>query len=210
MRLERAPSTAWKNCKTVRGDEGRHHQDTIHAWSVFQDIISSLKNCAIQSQIYYEIFTFSQLDSNLKLFHSHIKHRKVSRPLVGLLKLLDDYFTDNPDVIAKCFVTSFHSVFFFSSASEPIYTSNIAMPNISVNDVESLLNELDPNSGMGGDGLHARFLKVLRSDLSVPLSIIFISSLQSCSLPTQWLSSIFIPLSKKPSRMTHLTTALSG
>ena len=54
-----------------------------------------------------------------------------------------------------------------------------------MNDVESLLNELYPNSGVGGDGMHPRFLKVLRSDLSIALSIIFNSSLQSGTLPSQ-------------------------
>ena len=78
------------------------------------------------------------------------------------------------------------------------------MPNISVNKVESLLNELDPISGMGGDGVHPRFLKVLCSDLLVPLSIIFDSFLQSGSLPTQWLFSIIIPIFKKFSRYDPL------
>ena len=132
---------------------GRHHQDTIHAWSAFQDINSSSKNYAILSQINYEISICSQLDTNPKLFHSYIKHRKVSRPLAGPLKLSDCSLTDNLDVMAECFVSSFHSV--FSSAHPPnqfahqTCASNIGMLNTSVNDVESLLNELDPISGMG-------------------------------------------------------------
>ena len=103
--------------------------------------------------------------------------------------------------MAECFVSLFHS--FFSSAEPPSpfahqrCSSNIRILNISVNDVESLLNELDPNSGMGGDGVHPRFLKVLHSDLSVLLSIIFYSILQYGSFPTQLFSSIVIPLTKK-------------
>ena len=183
---------------------GRHHQDTLHAWSAFQDINSSVKNFAIQSQINYEISICSQLGSNTKLFHSYIKHREVSRPLVGTLKLSDGSLTANPDVMAEGFVSSFYSV--FSSAEPPnpfvhqTCSSNIGMLNISVNEVESLLNELESNSGMGGGGVHPRFLKVHRSDLSVPLSVIFNSSLQSGSLLTQWLSSFVILIFNKSSR----------
>ena len=63
--------------------------------------------------------------------------------------------------------------------------------------MESLLNDLYPNSGMGGDGVHLRFLKVLRSDFSIHLFIIFNSSLVTGSLATQWLSSISVSLLKK-------------
>ena len=44
------------------------------------------------------------------------------------------------------------------------------------------------------------FSKVAHSDLSVPLSIFFNSSLQSGSLSTQWLSSIVFSIFKKSSR----------
>ena len=50
-------------------------------------------------------------------------------------------------------MSSFHSVFFSAPPPNPFAhqtcASNIGMLNTFVNDVESLLNELDPNSGMG-------------------------------------------------------------
>ena len=55
-RLERARSTTWNNFKAIIRDVGRLGLQT------FQDINSSLKNYAIQSQINYEISTCSQLD----------------------------------------------------------------------------------------------------------------------------------------------------
>ena len=190
-RLERARSTAWSNFKTISRDVGRHHQDNIHAWSAFQDINSSLKNDAIQSQNNYEISICSQLDYNPKLFHSYIKHRNICHPLVAPLKPSDGSLTDNPDVMAECFVSSFHSVSTSAQPPNPFAhqtcVSNKGMLDISLNDVESLLNKLHPNSGMG-------------CELSLPLSIIFNLSLQSCSLPTQWLSSIIITKFKKTSR----------
>ena len=98
---------------------GRHLQDTIHAWSTFQDINFSLKNYVIQSQINYKIFTCSELDSNLKLFHSYIGHGKVRHPLVGPFKLPDGSLTDNPDDMAECFVNSFNSVFSSAQSTNP-------------------------------------------------------------------------------------------
>ena len=116
--------------------------------------------------------------------------------------------TDNPDVMTECFVSSFQSFFSFSETPDPFVhqtcSSNVALLNILVSEVESLLNELDPNSALGGEGVHPRFLKVLRSDLSVPLSINFNSTLQSGSLPTKGLSSIVIPLFKKSSNYDPL------
>ena len=75
--------------------------------------------------------------------------------------------------MAECFLSSFHSV--FSSSQPPnlfahqTCTSDIGVLKISLNGVESLMNELDHNSGTGGDGAHPRFFKILRNDLSVPL-----------------------------------------
>lgn len=70
-----------------------------------------------------------------------------------------------------------------------------------MNDEETLLSELDPNSGVGGGGLHPRFswkfFVVLRSDLSILYSIVYNCPLQSGSLPTQWFSAIAIPIFQK-------------
>ena len=74
------------------------------------------------------------------------------------------------------------------------------MFTISVNDVERLWSELNSNSGMGSNCMHPRLLKIFHSDLSISLSIAFDSSLQSGTLPTQWLSSIIILSFKKSPR----------
>ena len=49
--------------------------------------------------------------------------------------------------------------------------------------VSVILKGLDPNSSMGNDGVHPRFLKTLSDELCIPLSIIFNSSLNWGVLP---------------------------
>ena len=53
---------------------------------------------------------------------------------------------------------------------------------------------------MGEDDLHPRMLKTLACKFSIPLTIIFKSSLAQGSLPHLWLSSIVAPIFKKSSR----------
>ena len=111
------------------------------------------------------------------LFHSYIKHRKVSRPLVGPIRLTDGSLTDNPNVVAECFVSSSHSVFSSAQPSNSIVdqtcSSNIGPIKLSVHYVEKVLRELVRNSGMRGNGLHPRFLKVIRSNLFSKHLLIF-------------------------------------
>ena len=70
--------------------------------------------------------------------------------------------------------------------------------------IEEIINKLDSNSSMGGDGVHPRLLRSLSSILSTPLSIIFNSTLDEGSLPVEWVSSVVVPIYKNSSRNNPL------
>ena len=98
------------------------------------------------------------INSSPKLFYSYLKHRKVRRPSIGPIKLPDNSLTDDPLIMANCFVDSFASVFAndIPLSSRPHQLSNDQMADIQVtpNDVVKALDSLDPNASMGIDAMH--------------------------------------------------------
>ena len=207
-RLERERSESWAQYKAIRRETDRNHTDTLTAWDRFRRCNDLVKSYALNSQITYEKCIVEQLKSNPKLFHSYIKHKKVSRPTVGPIRTPNGELTDDPQTMANCFVEAFSSVFVNGSPSNPsshqASEKLLDVESISMQTILKILQNLDPNSGMGGDGIHSRFLKVLSSELAVPLTMIFNSSLQEKVLPSHWLRSIVVPIYKKSFRYDAL------
>ena len=79
-------------------------------------------------------------------------------------------------------------------------SNRISELTVTPSDVCAFLMEVDPNTGMGNDGIHSRLLKMLASDLSVPLAMIFSKSLETGVLPPEWLNAIVVPVYKKSLR----------
>ena len=127
---------------------------------------------------------------------------------MGPLRLTDGTLCDDPGTMANIFVESFASVFTNGLTCIPrphqACSSSIDDLIITPNDVYEVLMSLDSNSSMGEDGIHPRFLKQLAEQLSVPLCILFNSSLQTGILPDLWLSSLVVPIFKKNSRYDPL------
>ena len=206
-RLERAKTEAWTHYKYVRSLKGRRHVDVQNAWAAFKMCNENIKSFSISSQIEYERNLASQFDVNPKLFHSYIKHRRVSRPSVGPLRL-NGFLTDDPSLMADCFVRSFKSVYAIGVPDAPSAhqrcTSRVEDLILNRETVESLLSNLDPNSSMGGDGVHSRMLKMLAHELSTPFTLIFNTSLQTGVMPAEWLYSVVVPIYKKSFRYDPL------
>lgn len=76
--------------------------------------------------------------------------------------------------------------------------------NLTVDDVQQILLNLDGNSAMGPDGLHPMLLKSCAAELSHPLHVIFCRSLDEGSLPAYWKKSLVIPIFEKGSRYEAL------
>ena len=171
-----------------------------------------IRNFEVNCQKEYEGLLADQINNNPKLFHSYVKHRRVARPSIGPIKTNDGFLSDDPTVMANCFACSFASVF---TTDDPSLTPNsdilhqvshsyIDALDINALKVETLLKSLDSNSSSGEDGIHPRLLNSLASQLSVPLSIIYVNSVQSGVLPREWLSSAVVPIYKKSNRYDPL------
>ena len=57
---------------------------------------------------------------------------------------------------------------------------------------------------MGSNGIRPRLLKSLFNMLCIPLCIIFNSTLQEEVLPSEWVSSVVVPICKNSSRYNPL------
>ena len=206
--LIRIRSNSWDAYKAIRVELNRRHPSTVDAWNAFRSANDSIKNFAINSQKQYESSLGEQICSNPKLFHAYIKNRKIGRPTIGPLRLGDNSLTDDPSTMAACFAVSFSSVFNNEVHNNPhphqICSSQIDEIIITPDAVCQILLSLNPNSSLGDDGVHPRFLKLLADELSYPLSVIFNSSLQTGVVPVEWLSSIVVPIYKKSSRFDPL------
>ena len=83
--------------------------------------------------------------------------------------------------MANNFADSFSRVFIADVPSNTVphqvSHKTSSLPLIDFDNVCKVLLSLDPNSSVGGDGVHPRLLKSLADVLSVPLAIIFLNSL---------------------------------
>ena len=67
-----------------------------------------------------------------------------------------------------------------------------------------MLQNLDPSTSAGMDGIHPRLLRSCSSSLAFPLSVIMSKSLETATFPTDWSKSLVIPLFKGGSRCEPL------
>ena len=206
--LQREKSKLWSLYKSARNAHGRNSPIAGSAYLKFCDANHAIKNFSICSQKMYERSLIDQLKVNPKLFHGYINHRKVGRPTVGPIRDANGYLTDDPHTMSECFARSFASVFDRSLPSNNFphqqFQGQITDLVITTECIAKFLQDLDPNSSMGYDGIHPRLLKYLSAELSLPLAIIFNSSLCSGVLPDEWLSSLIVPIYKKSHRYDPL------
>ena len=71
----------------------------------------------------------------------------------------------------------------------PLFTTN-------VDDVTTLLKQVDPYKATGPDGIPPRLLKEIANELS-PSTLVFNASLQQGKLPDDWKKAVVTPLFKK-------------
>ena len=98
--------------------------------------------------------------------------------------------------------------YFFDQFSEPS-SYNIPIDyshdhqfriNFDVDQIASLLKNLDPNKAQGPDGIHGNILKNCYSSLSKPLAILFQLSYNTGTIPNEWKQANVVPVHKKGSK----------
>ena len=116
------------------------------AWAEFTRANNDIKYFLIQSQKIYEDGIAAQINTNLKLFHSYIKHQKLSPPTIGPLQLQDDSLSDDPIIMTELFLQRFASVFRNDAIHNPspnqICNNNIEPLVITPESIELVLSSL--------------------------------------------------------------------
>ena len=108
---------------------------------------------------------------------------------------------DNPAEIVNLFNRYFTSV--FTSDSSPHYackpddTPNITDVNLTVYEVQAVLEALDVTKATGSDGIPARLLKETAEVIAPSLCCLFNKSLNTGTLPDEWKLANVVPVHKK-------------
>ena len=203
--LIRRRSRHWHDYKAARSLHGRRSPITSQALSAFNAANADIHSFQVRSQANYESSLILRMKEKPKLFHAYIRHKKVGRTSAGPLRLTSG---DSPQDMAESFSQAFSSVYTSHRLPNPapFQTSLGTLTNITIQaeQVESLLNAIDPSTAMGPDGIHPHILKSCSSSLSYPLTIIFQKSLSEGRLPLLWKSSTIIPIHKKGSKYDPL------
>ena len=168
------------------------------------EIKESFENEAIEN----ENKAIENIIKNPKFFFTYSKQKLQTRSKIGPLRK-DDKLLSDPTEIAECLQEQFCSVFsapdqtqkiedvddFFNS--EPESTSpKLNDIEFTEKDIEKMINEIKSNSACGEDGFSALLLKNCKSELSVPLYILWRHSMDTSEIPSFLKISKIAPIHK--------------
>ena len=144
---------------------------------------------------------------NPKRLYAYINSKlKVSNNINGLLDSSGN-FKVNKLEIANILNQQFESVF----VNEPTELSipdfdlrtKIRLDNVPITStiIETFLSKLDPNKTQGNDKVSPFVLNKFSKEWSIPLNLLFNSSMQQGALPNAWLEANVTPIFKKGNKM---------
>jgi hypothetical protein len=202
--LSQLRSDAWSRYKSARAVFGRREVRVLEALENYKEVNFRYRNFEVFSRCNYEESLIRRINVAPKLFHSYIRHKKVSRPTVGPLKLPCGRLVVDSIEMAEVFAQTFSSVYVTEDPINPailqFFPGHMERFDIGEADVVRALSVLDGSSSSGPDGVHPMLLKSCCSELAHPLSVIFNKSLLSGSIPLLWSKSLVVPLFKAGSR----------
>ena len=201
--------SAWSRYKSVRAQLGRRSGEARCSYASFANINQQCRTYAVKAQAEYEEDLILRSQEQPKLLHSYIRKKKVGRPSVGPLRLPSGKLTDNPAYMSEVFAESFASVYSRSVPRNPYphqqsHGTALTTCTITQENVLKVLLDVDGSSAMGPDEVHPLLLKNCAKQLAYPLSVIFKRSLHEGTLPSDWKTSLVIPIFKKGPRYEPL------
>ena len=144
-------------------------------------------------------------NGNKRPFNSYIKSKTSSRVNIGPLKVNGDLITDNSEM-ASALNTAFSSVFTaedstnIPSCPDPPVGFAIYGTYFDTETVKKKILKLKYSNSSGPDKISSRFLIDHVDSLSLPLSLIFMKSMQSGVVPQDWRDANVTPIFKKGSK----------
>ena len=77
---------------------------------------------------------------------------------------------------------------------------DISFVEFDLSGIATLLNDLDPTKSSGPDRIPTKLLKVLATEVSPCLQLLFSASLNQYAVPSEWKKALIYPLFKKGNR----------
>ena len=192
--------------KSLKRCQNSDYKDTLKA--NIEDIQSEIKKSFETEAIEKENKAIENIIKNPKFFFTYSKQKLQTRSKIGPLRKGDKLLSD-PAEIAECLQEQFCSVFsapdqtqkiedvedFFKCESES-NTPELKDIDFTEKDVENMINEIKSNSACGEDGFSALLLKNCKSELSVPLYILWRHSMDTSEIPSFLKISKIAPIHK--------------
>ena len=125
-----------------------------------------------------------------KWLFRHIKSIRTDYCGLGALHKNGTNYTDN-QMKSEILNEQFSSVFTRDDGSELSHMGDspykdIPFVEFDLSGITTLLNDLDPTKSSGPDRIPTKLLKVLATEVSLCLQLLFSASLNQCTVPSEW------------------------
>jgi hypothetical protein len=173
-------------------------------WSNYTRARNDLTQCINNAKQSFEEDLARRSKTNKKLLYSYFRGKRRTSNIIRLKS--GNTTTSAQDEVADIFNDYFTSVYHPMEDLElPEEQVNHLLPQIddviiTEDAVFNLLSMCDASKSPGPDNIHAAFLKGCAASVCIPLTIIFIKSIEEGTLPGDWKSATIIPLHKKGDR----------
>jgi len=175
---------------------------TISSADKMERILSKLQLIELELKENYDDDRITQekkavenIKKNPKFFYSYAQKFSKHRSTIGPLQKPNGDITNEASEMANILRQQYESVF-----SKPCESKKVLQPkqffsevdinkpslvdiDFTVEDIERAIDKMSANSSAGPDGFSAMFIKNCKSNLSVPLYLIWRESLDTCTIP---------------------------
>ena len=173
---------------------------TSPCWEKFRRLRRLVKSTIRKKHAIYLESLQTSLKDNPKRFWSYLKSRTRTSSIPNIVKLGEDYYR-SPKEKSKAFNDYFFSSFTSTNTDELFLPDVGADPGtsstelldtiiLSIEEVASILHQLDTNKALGPDGIPARLLKECADEIAPSLCSLFNQSLQTGNLVMWFLCTI--------------------
>ena len=164
------------------------------------EIEKKLQKSFRESQSHMEGKAVEAIKTNSKYFFSYAKKKSKVKSKIGPLLNSEGNLTQRNKEMAEILSQQYCKMFSKPKGDtltmDSTATQDINPINITEKDLIDAITELSPSAAAGPDGFSATMLKNCKSELSVPLTILWKKSLQKGIVPNKLKESIITPLHK--------------
>ena len=199
--LTRAAKLAWGSYKATRAKYDRKSTIAKESFARFAELNRKVKSFQVWSQSQYELGLIARFKENPKFLHAYIRGKKSAQSCIGPLKGSGGQLLTDPQEMNECLASAFSDVYVsavpLNQEPHQTFEGQIVQPQITIGEVETLLNSTDVNTAAGPDNIHSMVLRMCAQELSYPLYVKFSRSLREGMIPALWKQSLVVPIFKK-------------